>query len=119
MLGTDARSPLSLSYAQRERLCARLRQARMRARDGGPALATLTIGVAAELDPTAVVCASRRPGEPWFSFEKPDADLPLYCLIAKVNYAGGEPDSYILPLMLLDEDAARALERSRRPKVSM
>ena len=43
----------------------------MRARAGEPTLATLTIGVAAELDPTAIVCASRRPGEPWFVFEKP------------------------------------------------
>ena len=44
----------------------------MRARAGEPKLATLTIVVAAELDPTAIVCASRRPGEPWFVFEKPE-----------------------------------------------
>jgi isochorismate synthase len=72
VLGTGSRSPLSLSHAQRERLGARLREARMRARAGEPKLATLTIAVAAELDPTAIVCASRRPGEPWFVFEKPE-----------------------------------------------
>jgi len=72
VLGTGSRSPVSLSHAQRERLRARLRQASARARGGEPALATLTVRVPSGLDPTAVVCASRRPGEPWFAFEKPE-----------------------------------------------
>jgi salicylate biosynthesis isochorismate synthase/menaquinone-specific isochorismate synthase len=32
----------------------------------------LTVPVAGDVDPTPVVCASRRPGEPWFCFEQPD-----------------------------------------------
>jgi isochorismate synthase len=43
-------------------------------RDGEPTLATLSLDVDASLDPTAVVCASRRPGESWFVFEQPERD---------------------------------------------
>jgi salicylate biosynthesis isochorismate synthase/menaquinone-specific isochorismate synthase len=35
-------------------------------------LATLTLPLAGKLDPTALVCASRRRGEPWFALEQPD-----------------------------------------------
>jgi maltose alpha-D-glucosyltransferase/alpha-amylase len=53
----------------------------------------------------------------WFSFENPGDESRLYCLIAKANYADGEPDSYSVPFMLLDEDAAddflAAHQRSR------
>ncbi len=41
-------------------------------RSGRPTLATITCVLAPELDPSAIVCASRRPGEPWFTFEQPD-----------------------------------------------
>jgi salicylate biosynthesis isochorismate synthase len=41
-------------------------------RSGRPTLATITCALAPELDPSAIVCASRRPGEPWFTFEQPD-----------------------------------------------
>ncbi len=37
-------------------------------------LASVTAGVDAAVDPTAVAVASRRPGEPWFCFEQPDRD---------------------------------------------
>ena len=35
-------------------------------------LASMSLPVAPETDPSAVACASRRPGEPWFVFEQPD-----------------------------------------------
>lgn len=51
------------------RLDLALRRAR---RSGEPTLATSTIGLPGAVDPSAVVCASRREGEPWFAFEQPD-----------------------------------------------
>ncbi len=46
-----------------------LRRAR---RSGEPTLATSTVAVAGEVDPSALTCASRRSGEPWFLLEQPD-----------------------------------------------
>jgi isochorismate synthase len=72
-LETGARSPFALSHDDRERLRARLIAAVRRARTSGTAtLATVSVPLSAEVDPAAVVCASRRPGEPWFAFEQPD-----------------------------------------------
>jgi len=53
------------------RLDAALRRARG---TGTPAIAGVTAGLAAGVDPTAVMVASRRPGEPWFCLEQPDRD---------------------------------------------
>ncbi len=65
--------PFALSDPDRERLAARLELAVKRARRSGrQTLATLTLALAADVDPSAVVCASRRPGEPWFLFEQPE-----------------------------------------------
>ncbi len=64
---------LELTDAEQELLGARLRTAVARARRTGRAtLATLSLAVAEATDPTAVACASRRPGEHWFAFEQPD-----------------------------------------------
>ncbi len=41
-------------------------------RSGRPTLATLTLPLDPQVDPSAVVCASRRRGEPWFVFEQPE-----------------------------------------------
>ena len=72
MLGTGSRSPFALTRADRERLAARLADAVRRARRSGTAtLATFSVGLADDVDPSAVVCASRRPGERWFAFEQP------------------------------------------------
>jgi len=66
-------SPFALGEADRERLGARLELAVTRARRSGRStLATLTIPLPADVDPSAVVCASRRAGEPWFLFEQPE-----------------------------------------------
>jgi isochorismate synthase len=72
-LRTFERSPFALSEADRERLAARLQLAVKRARRSGhQTLAALTLPLPADLDPSAVVCASRRPGEPWFLLEQPE-----------------------------------------------
>ncbi len=63
----------ALGDADRERLEARLRLAVKRARRSGQqTLAALTLPLAEEVDPSAVACASRRPGEPWFLLEQPE-----------------------------------------------
>ncbi|HEX3451702.1 MAG TPA: chorismate-binding protein [Solirubrobacteraceae bacterium] len=68
-----ARQGPTLGEQDRERLAARLALAVRRARrSGGEVLATLTLPLDAGVDPSAVACASRRAGEPWFVFEQPD-----------------------------------------------
>ena len=63
----------ALSAQDRERLSARLALAVARARrGGGEVLATMSLALDADVDPSAVVCASRRAGERWFVFEQPD-----------------------------------------------
>ncbi|HEY2632332.1 MAG TPA: isochorismate synthase [Solirubrobacteraceae bacterium] len=70
---TGERSPFTLAASDEERLRARIELALQRARRSGrPTLATLTCALPADIDPAAVVCASRRRGEPWFVFEQPD-----------------------------------------------
>jgi salicylate biosynthesis isochorismate synthase/menaquinone-specific isochorismate synthase len=65
----------ALSAADRGRLARRVTEAIRRARRGGEALAAITVRVAPDVDPSAVVAASRRDGEdPWFCFEQPDRD---------------------------------------------
>jgi len=66
-------SLVELGERDRERLAARLELALRRARRSGrPTLATCAIELDATIDPSEVVCASRRPREPWFVFEQPD-----------------------------------------------
>jgi isochorismate synthase len=58
-----------------ERLRAQIVRALARARgSGGPVIASITVSLGADVDPTAVVCASRRRGEHWFCLEQPDRD---------------------------------------------
>lgn len=73
MLDTGSRSPFALARADSERLTTRLERAVRRARRSGSAtLATISVGLPEDVDPSAVVCASRRAGEDWFVFEQPD-----------------------------------------------
>ncbi len=66
-------SPFALGEIDTGRLGARLELAVKRARrSGSPTLATLTLALPADVDPSAVACASRRAGEPWFLFEQPE-----------------------------------------------
>src|SRR6202161_59475 len=72
-LHTGERSPFTLTESDRDGLRPRLDLALQRARRSGhPTLATITIPLPLEVDPSAVVCASRREGEPWVAFEPPD-----------------------------------------------
>src|SRR4051794_16668516 len=64
----------ALTAADRARLERRLAEALRRARRHGEALAAITVAVDPGADPTAVVAASRRAGEPWFCFEQPERD---------------------------------------------
>ena len=53
--------PFALTDADRQRLTARLRAAVKRARrSGAQTLATISLPLSAEVDPTQVICASRR-----------------------------------------------------------
>jgi isochorismate synthase len=72
-LQTRRADTFALSPAEQERLVARLGVAVRRARRSGErTLATISLGLSAAVDPTAVVCASRRAEEHWFVFEQPD-----------------------------------------------
>jgi salicylate biosynthesis isochorismate synthase len=70
---TERRELYALTGEDSERLAARLQLAVKRARRSGrETLATISLPLPADVDPSAVVCASRRTGEPWFVFEQPD-----------------------------------------------
>jgi salicylate biosynthesis isochorismate synthase/menaquinone-specific isochorismate synthase len=64
----------ALSAGDRGRLERRLARALRRARSRGEALASITVRLDADVDPAAVVFASRVGGEPSFVFEQPDRD---------------------------------------------
>ncbi|MDO8212887.1 isochorismate synthase MenF [Conexibacter sp. CPCC 206217] len=74
-------SPEWLDRPARELLSMRLQEAVRRARSRataqadrtGEALAAVSVPLRG-VDPTAVVVASRQPGEPWFALEQPDRD---------------------------------------------
>jgi salicylate biosynthesis isochorismate synthase/menaquinone-specific isochorismate synthase len=79
--------PFALPSAEREVLVHRLGEAVRRARrTGGTVVAALGWTVDPDVDPTAVVVASRRAAEPWFCFEQPDrgsvARAALGCITA-------------------------------------
>jgi salicylate biosynthesis isochorismate synthase/menaquinone-specific isochorismate synthase len=73
---TAARPPFALPPADRARLRSHLEAAIRRARvaRSGRALAAVTVALDPRTDPTAVVVASRRAGEPWFVLEQPDRE---------------------------------------------
>src|SRR6201986_4227511 len=69
-----------------ERLTRYIDRALARARSGGaPVLVSVTSVVDSEADPTAVVVASRRPGEPWFCLEQPDRDGSALAAVGSVR----------------------------------
>ncbi len=76
--GAPSPGAFALGDGGRKRLRKRLEQAVRRARRGrggaGGVLAAVTVPVGHDVDPSAVVFASRRPGEPWFCMEQPDRD---------------------------------------------
>jgi salicylate biosynthesis isochorismate synthase len=67
------RRPFTLTYADREGLAARLTRAVRRARRAGrQTLASMSLELPGDVDPSSLALASRRVGEPWFVFEQPD-----------------------------------------------
>ena len=81
--GASSPGAFALGDGDRKRLRKRLEQAVKRARRAGGrggraargrVLASITVPVGHDVDPSAVVFASRRPGEPWFCIEQPDRD---------------------------------------------
>ena len=80
----------ALQAGDGKRLRKRFEQAIKRARRaggaGGGVLASVTVAVAHDVDPAAVVFASRRPDEPWFCIEQPERDraavAALGCVVA-------------------------------------
>jgi salicylate biosynthesis isochorismate synthase len=84
---TEPRSSFALSEETRERLSARLRLAVKRARQSGEqTLATISLGLPPEVDPSAVVCASRRKDEAWFVFEQPDRGRAALAALGEVTH---------------------------------
>ena len=84
---TALRSLFALSDDDRERLLARLRLAVKRARRSGKeTLATISLALPGEVDPSAVVCASRREGEAWFVFEQPDRGRAALAALGEVAH---------------------------------
>jgi salicylate biosynthesis isochorismate synthase len=55
-------------------------------RSGKEILATLSVPLAADVDPSAVVCASRRAGEQWFVFEQPDRGRAALATLGEVAH---------------------------------
>ncbi len=62
----------------------RLTRGARRARRAGECLVGLTWELPADVDPSAIAFASRRPGEPWFCFEQPDRDRRALAAIGAV-----------------------------------
>jgi len=96
VIGVARQQPgdFALGEADGERLAARLRLAVRRARRSGrPTLATLTVALDGDVDPSAVACAARRPGEPWFLFEQPERGRRALAALGaaeRLTASGGE-----------------------------
>lgn len=86
--------PFALGEAELDRLARRVERAlALVRRDGGRALAAVTVPVDAAIDVSAVVLASRRGGDRFFCFEQPDRDDYAVCGLgqaATVRSAGPE-----------------------------
>jgi salicylate biosynthesis isochorismate synthase len=86
----------ALGESDRERLAARLQLAVKRARRSGrQTLAALTLPLPGDVDPTAVACASRRPGEPWFLLEQPERGARVLAALGEaVCLAAAGPERF-------------------------
>jgi salicylate biosynthesis isochorismate synthase/menaquinone-specific isochorismate synthase len=67
---TAGGSPFALGAFDRARLTDRVALAVRRAQE--PVIVSISVGLQADADPSAVVLASRRPGDRFFCFEQPD-----------------------------------------------
>jgi isochorismate synthase len=93
---TSERSPFQLGSEDRDRLSLRLETAVKHARRSGKeTLATVTVRLDSEVDPSAVVCASRREGEAWFVFEQPDRGKAALATLGEVAHLSASgPDRF-------------------------
>ncbi len=83
---TGTPAPEWLDRDGRARLERCLETALRRARAAGaPVLGSVSRPVDAEVDPTAVVAASRRPEESWFCFEQPEHELSAVAALGAVR----------------------------------
>jgi salicylate biosynthesis isochorismate synthase/menaquinone-specific isochorismate synthase len=94
---TGSPSPFALRADERARLASHAAEALRRARRGrsGQVLAAVSVRLADDADPTAVVVASRSGDEAWFCFEQPDRDgaaLATLGCVAALDSAG--PDRF-------------------------
>jgi isochorismate synthase len=89
-------SPFALAERERALLERSLHGALARARVSARAtLATVTVELPAGTDPSAIACASRRTGEPWFLFEQPDRGRrALACLGEATALRASGPDRF-------------------------
>ena len=93
---TKSGPPFALGEENRERLLARLQFAVERARRAGKEiLATISVSLPGDVDPSAVVCASRRAGEQWFVFEQPDRGGAALATLGEVAHLSASgPDRF-------------------------
>src|SRR4051794_1132578 len=96
LLRTRPDEPFALSRGERARLLARVEEAGRRARESGAGvLAAHTVETRSDVDPSAVVFASRRPGEPWFCWEQPDRDSSAIATLGElVALESSGPDRF-------------------------
>ena len=85
-LTTTGPGPIALSAQARavfgERIGRAIRRARRRRSAG--VLAAITVPVARDVDPSAVVLLCRRAGEPWFCLEQPDRERSAIAALGSV-----------------------------------
>ena len=74
----------ALPPEHRSRLVAQLERALRAARRDGDAVAAVSWRLADDVDPSAVVLASREPGEPWMCFEQPERERSVLAAIGAV-----------------------------------
>jgi salicylate biosynthesis isochorismate synthase/menaquinone-specific isochorismate synthase len=75
-----------LDVAAVSRLVDRIDRGRRRARASGlPVLVSATFALARDVDPSAVVCASRGGAQPWFCFEQPDRERIALAALGSVR----------------------------------
>jgi isochorismate synthase len=93
---TKSGPPFALGEEDRERLLARLRLAVKCARRAGKGiLATISVPLPGVVDPSAVVCASRRAGEQWFVFEQSDRGRAALATLGEVAHLSASgPDRF-------------------------
>ncbi|HVE69296.1 MAG TPA: isochorismate synthase [Solirubrobacteraceae bacterium] len=100
-----------LAEGARERLAGHVEAALGRARARGePVVAAVTVRVSPATDPTAVVMASRRAGEPWFALEQPERDgFALAAMGALTEISGAGPERFAHAAAEWRDLAARAV----------